>query len=160
MASAHQPPPVHQVLGPAVAQAMQAATAIGQLEQLSANTSHAQASAKLAEAEAHRSNVHAGLQTAQTATEGERRQLTEEMARTELARQRELAARATLSSAQTVTESERPTQVRAETGRAIEQGNLARIQEHNQRTYGPPGPVSSTVGSISQIWNSIMESLR
>lgn len=155
-----QMPQVDNVLGPAVSAAFQAAQTIQGLEATQQQIAQSQQETQRLEAETHRSNQQAGFVMAQTATEGERIRLQRELVRTEMARQTNLAQQTSESAARTMTERERPTQVRAETGRAIEQANLNRIQEHNQRTYGPPGAVSSTVGGISQTLNSIGESLR
>lgn len=62
--------------------------------------------------------------------------------------------------AQTLTEAERPAYTRESTRN---QGAAANrnIQENRMReTYGPPGQVSSTVGGISQILDSIRRSLQ
>jgi len=165
---------MENVLGPAVATAIQAANVIQGVQQTAAQTKSTQAQAELLKAQARNVDVNTGLQTAETITETGR----PELVAAEVGRVREqaslaraqagLASAATVSEAeraellrgQRLTERERPEQVRAETARMYHQGNLARTQEHLARTYGPPGLVGSTVGGVSQTLNSIWQSIR
>lgn len=147
------------VLGPAVSSAMNAAGTIANLRQTTAQTTLTEEQARVARANATNIDVHSGLMTAQAISEGVR----PELLRAEIGRTRaqthQLGASARNLDAATVTERERPEQVRAETGATIHRGNLSRTEEAQRRTYGPPGTVSSTVGGISQILNSIGESI-
>lgn len=165
---------MENVLGPAIATAMQAANVIQGIQQTAAQTKTTEAQAELMKSQARNVDVNTGLQTAQTITETGR----PELVAAEVGRVREqaalarsqagLASAATVSEAeraellrgQQLTERERPEQVRAETARTLHQGNLARTQEHLARTYGPPGLVGSTVGGVSQTLNSIWQSIR
>lgn len=159
-------PQIDQVIGPAVSSAMQAANGVLALQQTAQQIEQSEAQTAYLRAEEHRSNQASGLIVAQTGREGEQTELTRRMQQTELDRQRQLqadaaraSAQAGLAGAQTVTEADRGSLVRAEAGRAQEQANVAREDWRARYHYGPPGAVSSTVGGVSQIINSIGESV-
>lgn len=151
---------VDNVLGPAVSSAMQAASAFQGLQQGAAQVEQTRANTQYLEAETHRSNQQAGYLAAETSRSGEQSELTRRLQQTELERQRQIAAQAGLSSAQTVSESERQSLMREQAREAGERANQARTEWQQRETYGPPGTVSSTVGGVSQILNSIFGAAR
>lgn len=151
---------VDNVLGPAVSSAMQAASAFQGLQQGAAQVEQTRANTQYLEAETHRSNQQAGYLAAETGRSSEQTELVRRLQQTELERQRQIAASAGLASAQTVSEGERQSLMREQGREASERANQARTEWQQRETYGPPGSVSSTVGGISQIINSIFGSAR
>lgn len=167
---AHGAPAVHRMenaLGPAVSTALQAAQTVMGVQQMAANVDQTQAQTLLAGAQRRQAETQAALNSATAITEAERAGLVGSQRATEAvmpslrgAQAGAASAQAALAHEQRRTEGERQSLYREEGRRAGEQANLARAQEHNTRTYGPPGAVSSTVGGVSQIVNSIGESIR
>lgn len=151
---------VDNVLGPAVSSAIQAASAFQGLQQGAAQVDQTRANTQYLEAETHRSNQQAGYLAAETGRSSEQTELVRRLQQTELERQRQIAASAGLASAQTVSEGERQSLMREQGREAVERANQARTEWQQRETYGPPGTVSSTVGGISQIINSIFGSAR
>lgn len=149
-------------LSGAVSSAAQIGRLVTELEQMAANVDQTKAQTALTEEQQRQVRATTALSTAQAITEGVRPELIRAQTRTEEGRPALIGAQtaatgqsARVLAAQAETEGERPAQVRADTGRSINQGNLARTEEHLLRTYGPRGPISSTVGGISQILDSI-----
>uniref|UniRef100_A0AAU8BC92 DNA pilot protein n=1 Tax=Dulem virus 84 TaxID=3145795 RepID=A0AAU8BC92_9VIRU len=168
--AAHGAPAVHRMenaLGPAVATALQGAQVVMGVQQAASQIDQTQAMTALAGAQQRQAETQAALNSATAITEAERAGLVGSQRASEAmmpalrsAQTGAASAQAALAAEQRVSETERQSLMREQGREAGSRANLARQQEHNLRTYGPPGPVSSTVGGISQIWNSIRESLR
>lgn len=146
-----------------VTSAMQAAANVGQTE---AQTDLARQQQRLVLAQEQNTNVNSALQGAQAISEGVRPDLIRAQTRTEGGRPALIGAQAAEAgqsaanlAARTETERERPSQVREETRASGAQANYTRTQDVQRNLYGPPGPVSSTVGGISQIVDSIRRSI-
>lgn len=152
-------PEMKNVLGAAASSALQGATAIASLEKTAADIENVQATTKLAEADTHRSNMQAAQAAQETATGRERERLTNMMVTTEIDRQAQLRAQTGLASAQTVTERARPEVLQTEANRNRAAANRDEADAFNRREYGPPGPVSSTVGGFSALIDNIRRSL-
>lgn len=159
---------VQNEMGAAVSGATQLAQVMLQLEQAQATINQTNASTNLIGEQQHQVRAATGLQAAQAITEGVRPDLIRATTRTEEGRPAALGAQTARDvasagqlRAQTNTEMERPSQVREETRAATERANRDRIETHLRTQYGPSGSaVGNTVGSISQITNSIWEALR
>lgn len=158
---------VENSLSGAVASAAQGARLVTEVEQQLANVDQTKAQTGLVREQQHQVRANTALDTARAISEGVRPDLIRAQTRTEQGRPALVGAQtaaagssARLMGAQTETERERPELTRAQTGATIHRGNVDRATEHNLRTYGPQGPVSSTIGGISQTLNSIYQSLR
>lgn len=149
-------PTMQNALGPAVSSAMQSANAVMGLQKTAADIDQVQAATKLHEADAHRSNMQAGLAAAETATTQQREQLNRTMVQTEIERQAQLRAESALASARTATEGELQHRHRGETAAAIARANRDSVEAAQRERYGPPGRISATVGGASQSIESIV----
>lgn len=149
-------PTMQNALGPAVSSAMQSANAIMGIQKTAADIDQVQAATKLHEADAHRSNMQAGLAAAETATTQQREQLNRTLVQTEIERQAQLRAESALASARTATEYDVRERHRGETAAAIARANRDSVEAAQRERYGPPGRISSTVGGASQSLESIV----
>lgn len=166
---AHGAPAVARMenaLGPAVSSALQGANAVMGVRQAAASIDQTQAATKLAAEQAKQAQSQTALNSAQAVTEAQRAGLVKSQRATEMVMPSLRAAQTSATSAQGVlageqasTEPERRSLMREQGRQAAEAANLNRANEHNVRTYGPAGAVSSTVGGVSQIINSIGESV-
>jgi hypothetical protein len=122
---------------------------------------------RVAVAQEAQTNANTALTARQAITEGARPSLVNAMTATELGRPRLISAQTAQAGAsaqniqaQTDTERERPGLVREQAREAGAGANYTRTQDEQRQHYGPPGTVSSTVGGISQILDSITRSAR
>lgn len=162
---------MENVLGPAVSSAVQGANAVMGVQQAAAQIDQTRAQTALTSAAEAQARSQTALNSAQTITEAERSGLVSAQRASELtvpslraAQTSAHSAQAGLAREQRITEQERPGLVREQAREAGAGANRAQVQADQQRTYGPPGTVSSTVGGISQtvdsIWRSLRESLQ
>lgn len=158
---------MENALGPALGSAMQGANTVMGLKQLAAQTEQTQANTALQTMQQAQAQSQTSLNSAQTVAELRRADLLTNQAAESAAMPALRGAQTSAASAQAAldaerrnTERERQAEVRANTGATIERGNLTRTEDEQRRTYGPPGHVSSTVGGISQIVDSIRRSIQ
>lgn len=150
-------------LGAAVSGASQVAQLMLSLEQARENINQTKANTALTGEQQLQVRTNTALDASRAITEGVRPDLIRAQTRTEEGKPAALGAStardvasARQLGAQTVTERERPEQARAESGRAIEQGNLAREQRRNSERYGPSGNlIGGAVGGAAAIGDSI-----
>lgn len=163
----HQMPHVQNVLGPAASSAIQAAQVTQQIRQSSAEvdriqalTGQANATTQQALSQTALNQAHTANVVAQTRTEGERERFVN--AQAGLARQHsaESIARTENTWEQIRSQHEQQNLARAQAGQARATADFTQTQDRQRQTYGPPGPVSSTVGGISQTLDSIGQSAR
>lgn len=158
---------MENALGPAVGSAMQAAQAVMGVQQTAAQIDQTKAQTALAAAQEQQARTQAGLNSAATITEAERAGLVSAQRATELVnpalRNAQTAAnnaQAVLAGEQSRTEYERQGLTREQARQAGAQANFTRTQEEMQRTYGPPGRVSSTIGGVAQSAQSAWDYVR
>jgi len=158
---------MENALGPALSSGMQGARTVMDLKQLAATTDQTQAQTAYTDAARQQAASQTSLNTAQTVSELRRADLISNQAAESAAMPALRASQTSAASAQAAlaleqrrTEQERQPLVRAQTGETIERGNLTRTEGQQRLLYGPPGSVSSTVGGISQIVDSIRRSLQ
>lgn len=164
--SAPTPQRMENALGPAVTSAAQLANSVMQAKEAAARIDNHQADTVLKTAQNAATQAQTAKTIAETATEGHRPD--QVVAQTQLARVQQGAVRAqeyastqtgNLAAEQARTEPDRASLLREQGRQAAEGANFTRTQNFQRGAYGPPGPVSSTVGGISQILNSIGASL-
>lgn len=158
---------MENALGPALGSAMQGANTVMGLKQLAAQTDQTQANTALQAQQTAQSSSQTSLNTAQTISELRRADLISNQAAESAAmpalrgaQTSAASAQAALAAEQRQSEEDRRTLMRSQAGAQIERGNLDRQERFNLERYGPPGHVSSTVGGISQIVDSIRRSIQ
>lgn len=157
---------MENALGPAVSSAVQAGRTVMDLRQLAAQTDQTQAQTALTRAAENQSVSQTALNAAQTVSEASRTNLLDRQAATEAVMPSLRTAQSAANSAQAAhaqaaaqTEAERPALVREQTRREGAVANLERERWEQTRRYGMGGPISYTVGPISQILQDIRRSI-
>ncbi|WNK13444.1 MAG: DNA pilot protein [Microvirus sp.] len=158
---------MENVLGPLVSSAAQGARTVQELQNMVAQEANTNAQTNLLGEQQHQVRADTAMKYATEMTEQERRHYMRYLAQTErqrsglvVAQTAQTGASADNIRAQTETELQRPAYVAAQRDQATESAGVSRATEHNLRTYGPPGVVSSTIGGVSQGLNSIIEAIR
>lgn len=149
---------MENALSPAVASALQSASAVMGVQQLAANIDQTRAQTSLAQAETARSDSQAALNRASTVTEAQRAGLVKGQRATEMVmpslRQAQTSAQsaAAVESAERArTEPERRTTLVTEGARNVAQANLASVEAATTQNFGRgnvlPGISGSAVGN-------------
>lgn len=158
---------VENELGPMIGAAVQGARVLTDLEQLRANVKQTEAQTGLVNEQQRQVSANTALEVARAVTEGVRPDLIRAQTRTEGGRPALMGAQAAQAGAsashiraQEQTERERPSYTREATREVGARANWVRTQDEQRRLYGPPGAISSTVGGVSQVIDSIYQSIR
>lgn len=183
-ASAHGAPALQRMenaLGPAVGSAVQAAQTVMGLQQIAAQVDQTKAQTALAGAQEEQARSQAALNSATAITEAQRTGLVKSQRASEMVlpslRQAQTSAASAAAAEATeraITEPRRRPLIdnqaleaaeganrnQAQAGLARSQAGYTETQDRQRQLYGPPGPVSSTVGGISQIWDNVSQAAR
>lgn len=150
---------MENVLGPAVASALQGATTVANLEQLSALTDRTRAETISEEARARNIDINSGLAAAEARiSKGIRPEVLESEIGQRRAQTRQALSSSALMSQQTETERYRPVALFAEAQRDTARANLDRLEEWMNRTYGR-GRIGNEAAGVSQIIDQLRRSL-
>lgn len=172
---------MENALGPAVSSAIQASNVIQGVQQAAAQIDQTKAQTALAGAQEAQARSVAALNAAQTVESGQRAGLIKGqraesamMPALRAAQTSAASASAAESTERAITEPRRRPLIdnqaleaaeganrnQAQAGLARSQAGFTETQDRQRQLYGPPGPVSSTIGGVSQIWDSISQSAR